>query len=297
MTSTSVLRFSTVRILLSGILAAATVSVSSAGAQDFDRIAAGLTDTLQTAIDMLPEDVTNVRLGLGPVMAPDYEGSNSYNIDPVPVVSLRYKNFLEVDNNEVKITAFNRLFNTNTNMGGGRSLRAGPLVSINFGRSQKASPDLAGMGSVGTAFELGGFVSYTFSPDSRVRLRARQDVASGHNGATVMADYAHTFIRTAKYALGGSVSGTWATGPYMRSFFGVTPAQAAASGYPVFTPGSGFKDMTFGLNGNYRIAARWALVANASYKRLVGAAADSPIVRIAGTPNQMSFSTFVVYSF
>ena len=202
MTSTSVLRFPAAHVLLSGILAAATVMVSSAKAQDFDRITSSLTDTPQTAIDMLPEDVTNVRLGLGPVMAPDYEGSNNYNINPVPVVSLRYRNFLEVDNNEVKITAFNRLFNSNTNMGGGRSLRAGPLVSINFGRSQKANPDLAGMGNVGTAFELGGFVSYTFSPDSRVRLRARQDIASGHNGATVMADYAHTFIRHPQVCLG-----------------------------------------------------------------------------------------------
>jgi len=164
----------------------------------------------------------------------------------------------------VKVTAYNRLFNANTNMGGGRSLKAGPLVSINFGRSQKASPDLAGMGNVGTAFELGGFVSYSFSPDSRVRLRARQDVASGHNGATVKADFSQTFIRTPKYALGGSVAGTWATGPYMRSFFGVSPTQAAASGYPVYRPSSGFKDVTFSLNGNYRIATQWSLVANVS---------------------------------
>ena len=93
------------------------------------------------------------------------------------------------------------------------------------------------------------------------------------------------------------MSGTWATGPYMRSLFGVTPVQAAASGYPAFTPGSGFKDVTCGLNGHYRIAARWSVVANVSYKRLIGDAADSPIVRIAGTPNQTSFSSFLVYSF
>ncbi len=208
MTRTSVLGLS-----VAALLAVTAVATPRAQAQDFDRIATGLTDSLQTAIDMLPEGVTNVRLGLGPVIAPDYEGSNNYNVDPVPIVSLRYKNFLEVDNNEVKVTAYNRQFNANTNMGGGRSLKAGPLVSINFGRSQKASPDLAGMGNVGTAFELGGFVSYSFSPDSRVRLRARQDVASGHNGATVKADFSQTFIRTPKYALGGSFAGTWATGP------------------------------------------------------------------------------------
>ena len=83
----------------------------------------------------------------------------------------------------------------------------------------------------------------------------------------------------------------------MRSFFGVTPAQAAASGYPVYTPSSGFKDVTLSLNGNYRIATQWSLVANVSYERLLADAADIPLVRIAGTPNQQTYSLFVVYSF
>ena len=291
MTRTPLLRFS-------AVLLAATLSATGAQAQNFERVSTGLTDTLQNAVDLLPEGVNNLRLGVGPVMGTDYEGSDHYKIDPVPVISLRYRNLIEVDNNEVKLIALKRLFSAGTSMGGGTSLRAGPLVSINFGRGEGDNPDLRGMGSVGTSFELGAFVSYYFNDSkSRVRLRARQDVVGGHSGALVTADFIQALIRTEKYTLGGSVASTWVSGPYMRSYFGVTPTQAAASGYPVFNPGAGFKDVSFGLNGNYAIAPQWAVVAAVDYKRLIGSAADSPIVRLVGSPNQMSFSTFIVYSF
>ena len=57
------------------------------------------------------------------------------------------------------------------------------------------------------------------------------------------------------------------------------------------------KTLNAGLNANYRLADRWSLVSSVNYKRLLGGAADSPIVRLAGSPNQMNYSAFVVYSF
>jgi len=288
-------RKSVLRLSAAFVLAAAPLAATDARAQNLDRMADALTDTLQTAVDLLPPDVTNVRLGLGPVISPDYEGSNNYNFDPVPAISLRYANIIEVDNNEVKVIAFRHLFSsTDSN---GSSLRMGPLVSINFGRDESDSPDLRGMGDVGTSLELGAFVAYTLPNGARARLRARHDVVSGHGGGRLVADFTQPFIRTSKFVLGGVVAATWVTGKYMRSFFGVNAAQAAASGYPVYNPGSGFKDVTAGLNGTYVIAPQWAVVADVSYKRLIGGAADSPIVRLVGSRNQMSYSAFVVYSF
>lgn len=214
----------------------------------------------------------------------------------MPAVSLRYGNIVEIDNNEVKLIAFKHLFTAGTDSNSG-SLRVGPLIRIDFGRSEKDSPDLKGMGNVGTSLELGAFVSYTMPGGARIRLRARQDVVSGHGGGLAIADYTQPFIRTERFVLSGTVAGTWATGKYMRSFFGVNTTQALASGYPVYSPGSGFKDVNAGLNGSYVIAPQWSLVADVNYKRLIGGAADSPIVRLVGSPNQMAYSAFVVYSF
>ncbi len=288
MISKSVLRLSAAAFVL------AALPLSGAQAQSLERLSTDLTDTLQTAIDLLPSDVTNVRLGIGPVIGTNYEGASHYNIRPVPVISLRYRNWVEIDNNEVKLTAFSSL-SAGGNVGDG-VFKAGPLISLNFGRNESDDAALHGMGNVDTSFELGAFVSYTFGGGTRVRVRARQDVAGGHKGATVTTDVTQAFIRGDNFALGGFASTTWASGPYMQSFFGVTPAQSLTSGYGVYIPGSSFKDATFGLNGNYRISDRWALVADVSYERLIAKAAESPLVHV-GSPNQMFTSAFIVYSF
>ena len=283
--------------LAAGIAAATLIAASPARAQSIERLTTSLTDTLQSAIDLLPEGVTNVRLGIGPGVYSQYDGSSRYDVHPVPVVSLRYKNLIEVDNNEIKLTALSRVFQRSANVGGGNSLRFGPLVSINFGRDESDSIDLRGMGDVGTSFELGGFVSYTIGNKTRFRVRARQDLAGGHNGFTVQLDASQTFIRDGRFALSGFVSSMWASVNYMKTFFGVNTAQAARSGLPFYHPGSSFKDVTVGTNGSYAFNAQWSVVANASYERLVGDAANSPLVAIKGDPNQFSISTFVVYTF
>jgi len=283
--------------LAAGLAAATVVAGAPAHAQSIERVSTSLTDTLQSAIDLLPEGVTNVRIGLGPGIYSEYEGSSRYNVQPVPVVSLRYKNFIEIDNNEIKLTALSKAFQGGTNLGGGSSLRFGPLVSINFGRDEGDSIDLLGMGDVGTSFELGAFVSYTIDNKTRFRVRARQDVVGGHNGFTVQLDATRTFIKDGRFALSGFVSSMFASVNYMKTFFGVNAAQAARSGMPFYHPGSSFKDVTGGINGSYAFNAQWSVVANASYERLLGGAANSPLVAIRGSENQFAASTFLVYTF
>ncbi len=125
--------------------------------------------------------------------------------------------------------------------------------------------------------------------DETAEFQAGADAAHAHQVGIVLAatevetdqgaDVSRTFIRAPKYTLGGSVSGTWVTGAYMRSYFGVTPTQAAATGYPIYRPGSGFKDVCLSLNANYLLSEQWS------------------VVTAVGSPNQMPASSFLVYSF
>jgi outer membrane protein len=255
-----------------------------------------MTDSLQAAIDLLPQDITNIRLGLGPSMTPRYEGDNNYKFSVIPAISLRYKDLVEVNNNEVRLIAFNRMFNADTGNDATGNLRVGPTVSVDFGRAEDDSPDLTGLGGISTSLELGAFISYTQGP-MRLRARARHDIMSGHGGGTMRLDAAYTIFQAAPVALGVNVTSTWATGKYMQSYFGVSPAQSAASGLPVFDANSGFKDVGVELTSNYIFASQWALVSNVGYKRLMGDAKNSPLVRQRGSANQMAFQAFVVYSF
>ncbi len=271
---------------------------SPAGAQNlnFNDFATGMTDTLQAAIDLLPQDITNIRLGVGPSISPHYEGDDKYEVSVIPAVSLRWRDLVEVNNNEVRLVAFNKLFNADGGNVGGGNLRFGPTFSVDFGRDEDRSPDLMGLGDVDTSLELGAFVAYT-EGRMRLRARARHDIIDGHGGGTLRLDAAYTVFQAAPVALGVNVSSTWATGNYMRSYFGVSPAQSAASGLPAFDPGAGFKDVGAEVNTNYIFASQWAVVATAGYKRLLGGAADSPLVRQRGSANQLAFQTFLVYSF
>jgi outer membrane protein len=268
-----------------------------AQAQNFERISTSLTDTLQSAIDLLPPGVNDVRIGLGPGIYPDFEGSRNSSIHAVPVISARIRDIVEVTNNEIKVTAFNHLFApaVNSDKAGGQ-LRFGPLVSLNFGRSEDDSPDLRGMGDVGTSFELGAFISYLL-PMDRFRARLRQDVAGGHKGATLQLDYTHTFIRADRVSLSGSVGLNGASAAYMKSFFGVNPLQAQASGLPAYRAGTGFKDANASLNSSYVLSDNWSVFANVSYERLIGSAANSPLIKLRGSVNNVSATTFAVYGF
>ncbi len=278
-------------------LSALSFAALPARAQDFERITTSLTDTLQSAIDMLPAGVNDVRLGLGPGIYPDFEGSRHSSVHAVPVISLRYRDMLEVTNNEIKVTAFNHLFApaVNSDKPGGQ-LRFGPLISINFGRSEDDSPDLRGLGDVGTSFELGAFISYLL-PSDRFRARLRQDVAGGHKGATLQLDYTHTFIRGPRWSLSGSLGLNGASAAYMKSFFGINPLQAAASGLPAYRAGTGFKDANGAINGSYVISDNWSVFAHVGYERLIGAAANSPLIKLRGSANNVTATTFAVYGF
>ncbi len=280
-------------VLMGALFAAAPARAQSFNLNDF---ATGMTDTLQSAIDLLPQDITNIRLGLGPSISPHYEGDDKYDISVIPAVSLRWRNLVEVNNNEVRLIAFNKLFNADGGNVAGGNLRVGPTVSIDFGRDEDRSPDLRGLGNVGTSMELGAFIAYTQGP-MRLRARARHDIIDGHGGGTLRLDAAYTIFQAAPVALGVNATSTWATGNYMRSFFGVNAAQSAASGLPVYDPGAGFKDVGVEVNANYVFASQWAVVSNVGYKRLIGGAADSPLVRQRGSANQVTFQTFLVYSF
>jgi outer membrane protein len=287
------------RLAIFTVLAAIGLGSTEARAQNFQRLSTSLTETLESAVDLLPEGINNVRIGAGPGVYPTFEGSKTYGAHVVPVISLKYRDLVEVVNNEIKVTAFNRLFTSEMGTAQERRtgyLRVGPLFSINFGRGEGDNPALKGLGDVGTSIEVGAFVAYLRN-DNRWRIRARQDVASGHRGATVQLDYTRTFVKGPRLSFSASAGLELASSVYLKSFFGVDPLQSQRSGLPVFHPSGGLKDGSLSINGSYALSDHWSVFLNAGYERLLGDAAASPLVKLRGSPNVASASSFVVYSF
>jgi outer membrane scaffolding protein for murein synthesis (MipA/OmpV family) len=82
----------------------------------------------------------------------------------------------------------------------------------------------------------------------------------------------------------------------MDTYFGVTPAESAASGLPAYDPDSWLKGA--GVEGEVRYALNrhWAVRGEAGYERLLADAADSPIAR-TGSRNQFNAAVGLTYRF
>ncbi|MEM6667002.1 MAG: MipA/OmpV family protein, partial [Pseudomonadota bacterium] len=84
---------------------------------------------------------------------------------------------------------------------------------------------------------------------------------------------------------------------YMDTYFGVSNAEAARSRFTAFDAGAGIKSAGVIADTRYQWNDNWAVTAEASWHRLVGDAADSPVVDLAGEENQFTAGIGVAYRF
>ena len=89
----------------------------------------------------------------------------------------------------------------------------------------------------------------------------------------------------------------WTDSKYTNAYFGVTPGQSTASGLPVYRAKSGLYDASVTVSMEYLVSDRWSALAILGYTRMLGSAADSPLVRLRGSSNQGNVAAFAIYAF
>jgi MipA family protein len=254
-----------------------------------------VTSLLQQALRLLvclpllisvPSQARDNSVGLGVGIAPDYEGAKKYRL--IPFAAFYY----EADWGSITANGPG----LEVDLVKSRKLDAGPILRYNFGRKGSIS-DVAvrQLPRVSDTIEAGAFIgsglplSVLGSEDPTIltaRISAVTDTGSGHDGT--VADVSLGLVRPVsdRVTAIASVSATYASRNYMTSFFGVSPTGAALSGLPAYAPGAGFKDIGATIVVDTKISNRWSVSVVSSYSRLVGKAADSPVVDLRGTPNQ-----------
>jgi outer membrane protein len=235
----------------------------------------------------------NFTLGAGAGAAPDYEGSDDYEL--VPLWNLRVANLYHPQ-------TFIQLL--------GPRLRSNFLPSDHWrlglaGQFIKERDDVENnqvdeLEKVDPSVMLGVIGGYDFLADPQqdlvLEVEARQDVAND-NGflATVRGVYGSRL--TERWRFDASVGSTWASDDYMSSYFGIDAADAARSGLPEYSADEGFKDVSFGGALTYRLFERWSASALANYTFLIDDAKDSPVVDDVGDENQFFAGALVNYRF
>jgi outer membrane scaffolding protein for murein synthesis (MipA/OmpV family) len=165
------------------------------------------------------------------------------------------------------------------NFSASRSLQYGLRITGDLGRKESRSSALRGMGDVDAKAEAGGFFNVALTPEFSITSSLRY--GAGQDGKGLVADLggAYSTSIAAQWRLSAGAGVSAANAEYMQSFFGVTAAQAAASGYSAYAPESGVRNGKVSLGLTYMASPRVSVTGGISANTLLGDAADSPLVR------------------
>jgi outer membrane protein len=213
----------------------------------------------------------DVTLGAGLGVRPTYEGSDHYIASPVPFAKVIWRDTISLGVDG--LSAYWRY--QDLRIGGGVTLSPGRVQ--NSGIFSQGDGRLFGMGDIPAALGLRGFADYKLG---FVNLNASvtKFTASGNDGVLVNFGVAVPYRLTENTTITARVSADWADQSYMQTYFGVTPAQSASSGFAQFNAGAGIKDVGLALGVNHHFGRNWMLAVDARFTRLTGDAENSPIV-------------------
>ncbi|TAK99189.1 MAG: MipA/OmpV family protein [Rhodospirillaceae bacterium] len=288
------LRAKSVGVIGAAVIAATVIGarIAPAHATVFDSFNGGLDNFYSQVLDMIPEGVYGVRLGMGPALDPKFRGDSAYYVHLAPLISFRYKDLIAVDNNQIRVN----LLGTWGNMVRDSHWSAGPSLHLDPGRDESDSPKLKGLGDVGISLETGVYVAYKTGP-VRIRTQIRQDILNGHGGLIADVDVNSRLFTSDRWTLSGNAQLTWTNGTYTNAFYGVTPTESVASGLPVYQAHAGLHDVSVNVVASYTINRHWSALGTLGLARLLSSSANNPLVSLRGSPNQVSTAAFAIYSF
>lgn len=229
-----------------------------------------------------------LKVGVAGFTAPKFSGDDTYELTFSPIISLGKAG------DEPRFTSRNDNISLGLlDMGAFRAGLAGKLV---MPRDANDSPDLAGLDDVPFGVEVGGFAEFYPTDWLRVRGEVRQGFEAHEGVAGDIAVDAFADI-TPEVRVSGGPRLSFASAEYFDAYYGVTPAEAAASGLSPYTPDGGMKAVGVGGAIDWKTTDKLTTSVFAEYSRLTGPAADSSLVQERGTPNQGLFGISTTYRF
>lgn len=234
----------------------------------------GIPGTDETAASSFMDGPWKVTLGGGLASVARYEGSATNRLRAVPLLEVSDGHFFAGTSRGIGY-----------NFSDDKNLQYGARMTMSAHRKQSVDARLNGMGDIGYAGELGGFINARFSP-----WYATSSLAAGARGAHVELGGGYEMKLTDADQLRTGLDMHWANGKYMQTYFGVTAAQSVASGgvLTAYNATSGVKDYALKLNWMHSYSKQWFSNAGVSVKQLAGSAKNSPLT-MRNTMNTVSF--------
>jgi outer membrane protein len=247
--------------------------------------------TTAAAQERQDDEAWSVNVGAGAMYRPDYEGSDDYEVRGLPILGINYRDIIVLRGPSLMLDVIEM-----TGTGLAENLSFGPVVKFDPGREADDNPILRNLGDIDQGALAGAFVGYEMGP-VELELSVTQDATSRYEGWLAEIKAGYGFMLTQRLRAQLEISSTWADDKYTQAYFGITQAQARASGLRQFTAEAGVKDAGAAASLFYVLSEHWRLGGRFGYRRLLGDAADSPLVKDQGSDNQASAAVFVSYQF
>lgn len=231
-------------------------------------------------------------LGGGVDVAPRYSGSDKTRVSAAQVVDYSMVNGFFIGTT--------RGIGYGNNLG---NLDYSAALSYRTGRKDKdvssdsissGSDELRGMGEIkGSAIVVPG-LGYKITDWLNLQVQGEIPVSERDNGEAVHFGISSPLYTSPHNAVTLALTGSWGSDKYMQTYYGVSAAQSAASGFARHDAGAGIYAYSLNLDWTHRLTSRWSVLAAAGVTQLTGDAADSPIVHRKTSPTG---SLKVTYSF
>jgi outer membrane scaffolding protein for murein synthesis (MipA/OmpV family) len=228
-----------------------------------------------------------VSVGAKGSVSPPYEGADHLVTRPSPTLSITRADkpyrFTPLDSG----TTF-ALFDS-------KYVVFGPMVRFMYGRGDKR--EFQGFKKVDWAVEPGAFLDIWPVRWLRLHGEARHGFV-GHRGTVgdIGADLVYQSARW-DFSLGPRMG--FGDDKYFKTYFGVTPEEAARSPLinAAYDAGSGRRYTGVEFGTAYHVTSRFMIKGDVGYHRLSDKVAASPVIELAGDRNQYSGSVGFTWNF
>jgi outer membrane scaffolding protein for murein synthesis (MipA/OmpV family) len=157
-----------------------------------------------------------------------------------------------------------------------KTVQAGVRLWPQFGRSSGDGP--AGLQPVGLRIQAQGYANVLLADVVLLQSGLLYGAGRERNGVQLELG-ATSGVPLGPVQIGLGLSATWADANFRQSYFGVSGAEAQASGLRATTLGGGQLDTALTLSAEAKFDERWRLSGQLVLARLAGEVARSPLVQ------------------
>ena len=209
---------------------------------------------------------TAIRVGAVALVGQRYQGASEQKVSAVPGIFVHASNGLFAD-------PLNGVGYSFEQIGG---LQYGLRVNLETGRSVEDT--LPGFEKIKARANPGVFANYAVNDKLTLRSALRLGMGEGADGSLLHLGGSYKVFQAGFFGVSMNASLKYADSNYMQSYFGVSAAQSAASGLKAYQPSAGFAAAKVGLTAGTPLSREIFVFTNLSVQRLLGDAANSPIV-------------------